>query len=490
MTTTLTIPFAPYLITYTDVNISINDRKLDPTLFLRDDPIELDVISANGTTAKLKILFWNGINQTDLYLCKSNGAVLYEIPTGEEYKIKPTGYKFSAYLSSEIFNSETIGTIDLDGDARELVRNAVDALNTKLVSLKKEEQNKRKENWIKDGIYPYLNKKKEELTAIEIAQQSVFDIVAVQVEDKLKKFQKSSVESKQFTFKLMAKALEDNPASIQKIIYEVLNLNKEEQEMFASLLDKTSLSSILKSAKVVVDRLAFLDALSDLVFNHKKTLLERDELHKILNNEAWIFDEHFSLSGTEKRLEDALQIHLKLLGRREDESKEPVYINGIKQGRLDLMLHKSVEIRPGYRDFLVVELKRPSQKIDNAVMGQLKGYAQAISNDERFDKQKCKWKLIAISNEFDDVAEMDASTASVRGKIATYGNIELYIMTWSEVLNNAKARLKFYQEQLQFEASDDDIRTYLFEKHEEFLPSSYRDKVVNDGHLEPKVVNK
>ena len=80
--------------------------------------------------------------------------------------------------------------------------------------------------------------------------------------------------------------------------------------------------------------------------------------------------------------------------------------------------------------------------------------------------------------------------ADRRGKIGPYGHIDVYIMTWSEVINNAKVRLKFYQEQLQFEASDDDIRTYLFEKHEEFLPSSYKDNVVNDEHLEPKVVNK
>ena len=54
---------------------------------------------------------------------------------------------------------------------------------------------------------------------------------------------------------------------------------------------------------------------------------------------------------------------------------------------------------------MVVELKRPSKKIDQEVLGQIKGYAQAISKDERFDKSKTKWIFIAVSNELDDSVE-------------------------------------------------------------------------------------
>ena len=61
------------------------------------------------------------------------------------------------------------------------------------------------------------------------------------------------------------------------------------------------------------------------------------------------------------------------------------------------MLSKSVEVRPGHKDFLVVELKRPNKKIDNDVIGQIMGYAQAVNNDERFHKSNCKWKFIAVS---------------------------------------------------------------------------------------------
>ena len=94
----------------------------------------------------------------------------------------------------------------------------------------------------------------------------------------------------------------------------------------------------------------------------KKALLERGQLHKILEKEAWIFHEEFALAGSEQRLEEVLQKHIALLGERSD-SSEPVLLSDGKQGRVDLLLHKAVQPRAGEYDYLVVELKRPSTKI-------------------------------------------------------------------------------------------------------------------------------
>lgn len=324
-------------------------------------------------------------------------------------------------------------------------------------------------------IYPFEDI--DDMGVIETAKRGLFNVIASKVEDNLPKFNKVDNRTKKFTFKLLSQALQDNPQSIQKIITEVLSLDQDEQDNFAQLLNKTSLSSIIKSAKVVADRLDFLEGLESLIFNHKKTLLERDQLHKILDNEAWIFDEHFTLSGTEKRLEDVLNIHLKKLGKRSDNDSS-VLINGEKQGRVDLMLSKAVQIRPEHYDYLVVELKRPSKKIDDAVVSQIMDYGMAVKDDERFDKSKSNWKFIAVSNELDPMAEA-RSTEKNRPHRCVYHNdaIEIYVMPWSEIISNARARLKFYQDQLQYEADDETTNSYLTNIYKKYLPSDFQ-KVV------------
>lgn len=469
----LTQTFAPYLYTYSDIKIMINGYPINPNEVIDtiiEYPLVLDKIEGSH---KVKIIEWLEIKSKQLLLCKSNGTVLKE-QKFEPYCVRSLGYSFSAYLISDYItalNSDSsLDFVDMDPDSKELLEASYQQINKHFIAKKEKEHVHRLQKWKESGIYPFEDN--DDLGVIEAAKREIFDIIASKVEDNLPKFSKANDKTKKFTFKLLSQALEDNPQAMQSIMTEVLNLSTEEQNEFAQLLEKTSLSHIIKSAKIVADRLDFLESLHTLVFDHKQSLLERDQLHKILENEGWIFDEHFSLAGSEKTLEDVLKIHLGKLGERcDDDSK--VLINGEKQGRVDLMLSKSVEVRPGFKDFLVVELKRPNKKIDHSVIGQLMGYAQAVKDDERFEKANCKWKFIAISNQFDDIAEMTANNIGrPKGCIYQISGIEVYIMTWSEVINNAKARLKFYQEQLRYEADTETSLSYLHKTYSAFIPKS------------------
>lgn len=344
--------------------------------------------------------------------------------------------------------------------------------NQHFLNKQKQYQLERLQRWKADGIYPFEDS--GDLNQIEVAKREIFDIVASKVEEALPKFTQADNKTKRFTFKLLSQAIQNNPDSLQTIITEVLHLPKEEQDAFADILQKTTLSSVIKSAKIVADRLDFIAGLEELIFNHQKSLLERDQLHKILEHEAWIFDEQFALAGSERRLEEALKLHLKHLGSRTDEETEDVLLSDGRQGRLDLMLSKADEIRAGEFDYLVVELKRPSQKITADVIAQIKNYAYAVQDDQRFDKQRCRWKFIAVSNELDNYAQRDRQNSlnSLNGCIHRADGLEIYIMTWSEVITNAKARLKFYQEQLNYKSDDASSFAYLKQKHEEFLPKT------------------
>ncbi|MCW9717339.1 ATP-binding protein [Avibacterium sp. 21-599] len=470
----LTYIFAGYLYQYPEINIRIDGEKIDPSQLV--DSVE--TINLDGNIGRLRIILWKTKETPNFFLCKDDYSCLCEYNT--EKRIKRAGYSYSAYLSSHIIDSLNLSNnlelIYMDNELTPLINHSIDKLNDFFRNKKVEEEAKRVETWIDEGIYPYADV--EIKTDIEIAERQVFDIIATQVEDNLAKFKNSSTETKQLTFKLISQALKDNPESMEKILAEVLNLNEEDRDTLSALLDKTTLSSIIKASKVVTDRLNFIRGLEELLFDKdsKKALLERDQLHKILEKETWIFSEDFQFSGSENYLNEILEKHAEQLDYYDKniDIEKPVLLSDGKKGRVDLLFHKARSPREGYTDYLIVELKRPSQKINASVINQIKSYAYAIAEEERFDKQKTSWTFIAVSNEFDYFAEMEATQENrTRGLIVDLGrlNLKIYIMKWSEVLNNAKTRVGFFKKQLDFDATKETAKKYLHEKHSKYLPN-------------------
>ena len=211
-----------------------------------------------------------------------------------------------------------------------------------------------------------------------------------------------------------------------------------------------------------------------LVFEResKQKLLERDQLHKMLEQEAWLFHEEFSLAGSEQRLEDVLAKHLAILGPREDDIA-PVDVAGGKQGRVDLMLSKTIRPRSGQYDYLVVELKRPSKKIDSDVLTQIEKYAIAVAGDERFRGVPARWTFVAISNDLDEYAIKKASQRGMP-KGCVYddaeNNVTVWVKPWADVINDARSKLDFVNEQLSYEADKDSAKAYLKKTHARFIP--------------------
>lgn len=256
-----------------------------------------------------------------------------------------------------------------------------------------------------------------------------------------------------------------------------------------SCSEKTPLSSIISSAKIVANRLDFLNGLETLLFDkeNKEKLLERDQLHKILENEAWLFHEEFALAGAEQRLEEVLKKHLDKLGKREDDPS-PVVVGDGKTGRVDLLLHKANQPRTGEYDYLIVELKRPSKKIDDEVLTQIKKYAVAVASDERFRDVPTRWNFVAISNDLDTFAKSEANQRNrPKGMVSDNAelNITVWAKSWAEVINDARARLRFVNEQLVYEADQDSTKGYLKKAHAKFIPDTaqMRDGDVSDKEL-------
>lgn len=471
--------FAPYLTEYPELTFEYNGIKIDPRSaqsFSKEYHLgDIDLGGGRIAAVAVTIIEWKISTERVFHLCDKNGISLHELPANKQ--IRAPGFNFTIYIKTDYFReldkTNQLCLADLHPDVQAIVNVARNKAKEHFRLRLLENQGMIVERWKKEQIYPYEDK--PNLDPIEVAERQVFDILAVNVQSYLPSFEGSDVKTKKFTFRLLAQAVRENPESVQEIITEVLGLKKEDQDDLAALLKKTPLSSIISSAQIVTNRLDFLVGLEGLLFDKetKIRLLERDQLHPILEKEAWLFQEEFALAGSEQRLEEVLNKHLDILGVREDDLG-PVDVGEGKTGRIDLMLQKVIQPRTGEYEYLIVELKRPSQKINPKILSQIEAYAIAVANDERFRGVPARWTFIAISNELDDIAKRKANQRGwPKGKVYDDAelNITVWAKEWSEVINDARARLLFVNKHLSYEANRDSAKIYLEKTHLKFIPT-------------------
>ncbi len=185
------------------------------------------------------------------------------------------------------------------------------------------------------------------------------------------------------------------------MLLNVLDLPPDKVEELQTLLDRTTLASVIEASKRIADRLDFLSGLDALIFDSdsKKQTLERRQLHRILANETWVFGEEWALTGDDDRLTQVLVAYLHLLGNDvELSSLGPVLREDGSDAVPDLVLSRTLETAENKYEHLVVELKRPAHKLKPADIDQLRSYAVAISGDDRFQQPNARWTYVLIGN--------------------------------------------------------------------------------------------
>jgi hypothetical protein len=332
------------------------------------------------------------------------------------------------------------------------------------------------EQWKENNIYPYKN---EPINEVAKSERQVFDILALNISEYAPGFNSSDAKIQALSFRLLREAIEESPDSVQKIIAEVLELPQEKSEQLARLLDKTSLSSIINSLKEVADRLDFLRGLEVLLFEAeaKQKVLERRHLHRILAKHTWLFGEEFSLSVDDQSLDAVLAKHLELIRCEPevvDTSHNVTLLDGT-HGIVDLMLSRRIpQPRSKEREHSVIELKRPSQKLTDKVLTQIKNYAFAVADDERSRDSATKWHFMAICNKMDKSVERQALN-----KDRPFGliydddtiDMKIWVKIWAQVIDACKGRLHFFQQRLEYDSTRSDAMEYLNELYSSYLPS-------------------
>lgn len=469
----LTEEFALYLREYPNVQITYDGEAIEASeveAASTDYDFEIEATDGRSEDAVLSVIEWELGADRKICLCDKDGFTLSEAPA----RVHAKGFDFTAYLKSKLirqFGSDGVLDVPEMEPVAPVLEQTRDKLRDHFQMRKQERKEELLEEWKRTGIYPYEGQPQD---SVERMSREVFDVVALEVNSGLQKFEELDAEFQRLSFQLIRESLETDPGALQKILEEVLQLPEDRKKELAELLKHTTLEAIVNASRVVADRLNFLEGLKSLLFDPdlKEVVQERAHLHRIVARHTWLFGEEFHLSESDSDLTNVLKAHVEL-AERDLLDASPVRRADGRRGIVDLMFSRRIpHPNPKHREHLVVELKRPNKKIDGDAVDQLKSYAFACADDDRFRDTDTRWEWWALSNELHPHVEREANQRDRPKGLIFEGddNIRLWVKTWSEVVEDAEARLRFFQKQLQYKATDESALDFLRKMHREHLP--------------------
>jgi hypothetical protein len=152
---------------------------------------------------------------------------------------------------------------------------------------------------------------------------------------------------------------------------------------------------------------------------------------------------------------------------------------------MDVIVSKILERHPSEgKHHLVIELKRPSQNITSEVIGQVRSYAFAVAADERFQNVRTNWTFWALSNKMNEQAQLESQMENQPQGVVYQSkadarrnyNMTIWAKSWSEIIEECTTRLKFFQDRLNYNASQSSGRKYLREAYPKFIPPKPEDE--------------
>jgi hypothetical protein len=467
---------APYLIVNSGIRIVYDGHTLDVEAAVnRSHTFHIDN-DANGEgvplSFDLQVLEWNKSRKSTLFWCDKNGVPLDET----SIDLKGMRFPISAYILSdsvrELSDAGSLAAGDLNPTVRRIKELARGKVRDYVRQRQAEEAKYVVERIRNEGIYPYSH---GPTTPVELAEQQVFDICAATIHENLPQFESSDKSSRQFTYRLLREALESSPTHLRTILKEVLKLSEEQQENLIHLLGKTSLGAIIHTAKTVSDRLSFINGLEQILHDAsiRKHLKERVHLHRILVEELWIFGDEYALGSDDVSLKTVLHEHRAILGLlplNVEAASEITKLDDIP----DLLLWRQY-LRGSDDQFehLVIELKRPTVKISQLEISQVKRYATKVLSNKHFDKEKTHWTFVALSDGVSEDAKEDVTQRDREPGHVTSGNhYDVWVLTWSQIIQKAKIRHNWIQQRLQYQVSDNsEGMQYLRRRFSHLLPN-------------------
>lgn len=455
----------PYEVFHNSVTFIINGKELKREHFVIDTPIKknIEYVDRKGEKHKLNFYFYNiksSLNKVRVFFQTDNAglkSVAHEYTYSSDWYTPDLGTWF-IYIESPLLNTDLFRNLDLETLGEAEIKNIKNTIKETINEFFKA-KNKRFEKFLanleQDKFYPYQNNEHPASKSQEI----LFKKVAYLLEDEHHLIRKDD-KIRNFLYPLLDKAIGNG--NIEYIFDKVLKLSDESLDKFHLLLEKTDLENVVQFASIVADKTEFLDFLHELTYGDiSKHLKERSQLHKIVEDELWLFGENYNGSPklwSDKKIGNILteirNKHFDYEPTKEDKNLIELDIDGLND-ITDLFFFNEKITDSGIREIMVVELKAPKCAISEKELSQINRYAFTIEQHSALPAEKVKYKLVLISSKLTKFAK--SQTKSRRETYPdnpflfekkTEKNIEVYVMEWSELVEQNKRKLGYLSNKL------------------------------------------
>jgi len=465
----LALPIAAY-----DLEIVFDGELLDPAQ-IENQRAGYDLSDFDGQPAHLEVIEWSVNIRRSIFLCNAAGVALLEINPG----FRAADFRYSAYVQWDGFAEQIneLPVIELQGGpAKNLLDEAREQLQQHFENRRGERRSDLVSRWRDDGVYPFVG---DAGNPAERATRETFDLVALQAAEVINAGQP---KARKLSLRLLREALERNPATLHHVLTDVLALEAEQVEDLSLLLKKTPLAGVIAASSAIADRLEFVQGLAAMTTDPKwkRLVLERSQLHKVLEKQTWVLGEEYHLAVSDKSLHNVLKHHRQKLGIGEDADEIDLQEGEARDstGRrriVDLLFDAEIPQYESQRHHLVIELKRPSVSVGAKELEQIKNYAASVAADPRYDTQSTRWEFWVISTAVAGTADRDRRQRDkLFGLVAEWEEprIQIWVKTWAEILRGAEHRLKFVRDKLGYSPGDEEALSYLARRHADELPTA------------------
>ncbi|MBF0430863.1 MAG: ATP-binding protein [Fibrobacteria bacterium] len=229
--------FALYLVHYPNVNITVDEKKLEAKKVIESHKrLALSTIKYEGQTYthEIELIQWKGITLKDTFFSDSAGFPL------ERYdrKIKGVGdCSYSVYLKSDFYRKMNDGGLlffpDNIEELQEAIMAGTETAQEYFASKNVEKAKSQVEIWKTNQVYPYQGKA---AGTKEKAQRKTFDTIALNINKYLPDFEKANNPVKAFCFKMLRQSIETTPGELVTLLNEAMPLPKDKQKELKKLL--------------------------------------------------------------------------------------------------------------------------------------------------------------------------------------------------------------------------------------------------------------
>ncbi|WP_435092791.1 ATP-binding protein [Clavibacter michiganensis] len=471
----LTAALAIYISKY-HPRVVWRERALDPSSLIENQievPLEIEY-EGETLSVPLTIIEWNSRIDRALYLCDENGVALEQLAPG----IQAPGFIFTAYANWAGF-AETPHDLILGESAPEPIPTVIgavqDALRAHFKARTDEKYIRLVEKWKEEDSYPFDAPTGTEDEAAT-ATRELFDVVAFAASPAVEKVDASA---RKFSLRLLKEAVQYAPDTLHLLLQEIVSLPEQQAEDLRELITKSSLPNLIKASKKITNRLEFLASLESIINENplRASLKERSQLHKILVEELWVFREEYALVGNDQTLRTVLNANRHLLDevQLDDDEIADVVAEGGRVRVVDLILSRTIEQQRDHKEHLVIELKRPDVHIGLKELRQIEDYATMIAGDSRFAETDTRWEFWIIGDKMTPEVRLRARQANhapgITLQLDSLLNVTVRCVTWAQVIRDAKHRLKFVKDSLDYDPSTKQGLAYLRREHAKFLPA-------------------